>query len=482
MDSQLQNLLDELYSVDPALRSKEKELKEIISVLLKSKPNIVLDEVFRERLRLELQKHSPKPSIFSNIMETGRMKKFNFAFGSGLFLLLIVAAVGLQINRKNQTSQVAESGKIIRVADNAFGGLQNAQSTTGLGGGGPSGAASLKAPSAPNDTNPSIPMPDMRIYNPVTFHYIYKGSDIAIPDKKLEVLKKSDTSFDSSGLASLLNKMNFGMLDFNGFSNLSLDSFTVSQKDGYAINVNPKQGNLNIYAVNQNYVCAKTEAPCTIPPTKITEVPADQELIDAANQFIKDHKINIDNYGKPEVVNDWKIQYEQAADKASVYVPDSGIIVYPLEINGIGVYDQMGNKTGLTVGVNFKSKKVMRLGELDFSNYQSSLYNTETDISKIMTVVENGGVNEYPSYDASAKVEDVELGSPKLQLMMYWNYQNNESTQLYVPALVFPVTKAPASPYFYKKNVIVPIIKDILNAPQPPIRIMNSAPGSAPMK
>ncbi|GAC1413563.1 MAG: hypothetical protein NVSMB66_5720 [Candidatus Doudnabacteria bacterium] len=487
MPPRLQNLLEELYSVDPTLRSREKELKEILLVLLKTKPNIVLDQAFRENLRDELQKHRSRSSMFNNILETSKMKKFNFAFGSILFLLLLATAVNLQINKNKQNqfanSDTTQTGKITKLADNAFGGLTNisiVSSKTGLssgmGGGGP--GASAMAPVVPNDTNPSLPSSKMRIYNPVTFRYIYKGGPIRIPSDKLEVLKKADTSLDPSTLSSLLKKISFGMIDFSGFSDLNLYSYTLSQKDGYVINVNPKQGNLSIYQSQQNYICYESNAPCRLPHPNISEVPSDNELIKISNQFISDNKINISNYAAPEVINDWKISFKDGSGKNSGYIPDFGSIIYPMQINGHSVYDQSGNKIGLNVSINFPTRKVSSLSELDFSNYQSSLYKTETDLSKIMAIVEKGGLDQYPGGDVNSKTEDVQLDAPSIQWLMYWDYKNNESSLLYVPALVFPVKQASPDSNFYKKSVVVPLVQDILNSTRPPIRIMNIGPSS----
>ncbi|MDB4939635.1 MAG: hypothetical protein JWO40_60 [Candidatus Doudnabacteria bacterium] len=518
MNLQLQNLLEELYTLDPTLRTREKELKQIIEVLLKSKPDIKLDQNFRERLRIELQNHQPKQSVFNSINQN-KMKKFNIYFGSALCLLLIAGAVALQANKNKQQLQLANGtmlgeGKIIRLADNAFGSLNNpsagtaantqpvaatplAKSTLQQDVSNSTGSAPSLKPMSPMSlsTPASVPPanPLLRIYQPTELHYIYDGPAITIPSDKLEVLKKTALDLTSTQLNDSLKNLNLGLIDFGTFKNLNVDSFTVSEKDGYSITVDPKAGTINLYAQNQNYgggcaiplaspmASAGTSSsssanaiirPCMESQIKISDVPDDQTLIDAANKFIADHHISLKNYGAPEVVSDWKIQYEQSSDKATFYIPTAGTVLYPAQINGIGVYDQNGNKVGMGVALNFADQKVTSISELNLGNYQSSLYSTETDISKIMAIVEKGGTDTYYPADANAKTEDVQLGSPKLQLMTYWDYQNNNSTELFVPALIFPITKAPADVPIYKKAVVVPIIKDILSALPPPYQIM----------
>jgi hypothetical protein len=514
MDSQLQNLLEELYAVDPALRSKEKELRQIIEVLLKSKPDIQLDPSFREQLRVELQKHIPKEPILNQIKETNYMKRFSIVFGSLLLVALVIGGITLQNNQKKQT-QLADGisigeGKITRLADNAFGTLKSTSVAPDKGAAAqtaatPPASTQVSPQSAPSSammaparglaepTYPPAPstIPSsgkggggpansmMRIYQPVTPHYVYNGPAITIPADKLEVLKRTDQSFNNTQLSDFFKKLNFGVIDFGGFNNLNLDAFTVSEKDGYTINVDTRNASVNIYAPYKGYNCNRF-SPCTVPRRSISDIPSDQSLIDISNQFIADHHINLKNYGTPKVVSYWKNDYQQTTDKANYYIPEVDTVLYPAQINGIGVYDEGGTEVGLTVEI--MNKQISGLSQLDFANYDSSLYPTESDTAKIMSIVEKGGFNSYYGGQPGGKTEDIQLGTPKLQLMTHYEYDANSSTELFVPALVFPVISTPTDPQnYYKKNVVVPIIKSILDSPnQAPIGIMAPAIQSLP--
>ena len=64
--------------------------------------------------------------------------------------------------------------------------------------------------------------------------------------------------------------------------------------------------------------------------------------------------------------------------------------------------------------------------------------------------------------------------------MQYYSYDNNTGTanELYVPALLFPITNASSTPAFsYRQNVIVPLVQEVLNNIGPPIGIMQSGSG-----
>ncbi len=506
MTPQIQNLLEELYAVDPALRSKEKELHRIIEILLKAKPNIMIDESFKQQLRAELQRIQPKRSFLNAITDINRIKSFNYVFGGVLCLLLIIGAVFVQMD-KNKTSNQLAQGRIIKLADNAFGNL-NGQTTTGLGGGNQSlsspvsgsagiaenstqGGAAAPMSLAPSATSKMV-APDMgiggggtgananlRIYQPTAYKYVYSGKPIEIPSNKLEVLKKVPNPTYAQGLIDILRKMKIG-LNLGSFGDLRVDNVSLSENKpgGYTFNIDNLNGNFNIW---QQYIpvdCGTGGMACpTIAPFRAPDVPDDQTMISIANKFLKDHGVDTSHYGKPEVMDNWKIMYLglSAAEQQNFAVPDMGTVIYPLDVNGINVYDQSGNKYGMQVSVSFRTKQVTGMSEFNFSDYQSSLYSTETDTAKIMALVEQGGLDSYQPENPSNVVE-IELGSPSIQLMRYWTYQNGTQQELFVPSIVFPITNTPKDANIYRNAVVVPIIKDILDSHQSPIyRIMEKS-------
>jgi hypothetical protein len=84
-----------------------------------------------------------------------------------------------------------------------------------------------------------------------------------------------------------------------------------------------------------------------------------------------------------------------------------------------------------------------------------------------MELVYNGG--SYPYYDYFVEGEyetvDIELGSPSLELVKIWNYDQTKmiSQELYVPAYVFPIISQSKYNYFYRKNIVIPAVKDFFN-------------------
>ena len=145
-------------------------------------------------------------------------------------------------------------------------------------------------------------------------------------------------------------------------------------------------------------------------------------------------------------------------------------MLYPLKINNQIVYNEGGNKEGLNLAIHIKYKKVYSLHNLTSQNYQSSMYKTETDINKILDIARRGGRNVY-TYQNNQKVIEVKIGTPTLSYVKIWQYNNNQNDELLVPAFIFPILEKPAVNYFYKDNIIVPLISDMLDSDNNP-RVM----------
>ena len=199
-------------------------------------------------------------------------------------------------------------------------------------------------------------------------------------------------------------------------------------------------------------------------PLKLANLPADDKIIAAADKFMSDFGISVAGYGQPFVQNDWRMNYESQPSTADVYAPDSLTVIYPLKLNGREVFDESGNKSGLSVNVSVRDMVATGVWGLASQQYQSSAYDTEKDSSRLIGIAENGGFRQYRYFDENARnMKQVELGTPTLAYVRMWMYKDNASEELFVPAYIFPITKKPAGIYLYQQNIIVPVIKDILD-------------------
>ena len=84
----------------------------------------------------------------------------------------------------------------------------------------------------------------------------------------------------------------------------------------------------------------------------------------------------------------------------------------------------------------------------------------ETDTDKILEVAKSG--QRKFNFDNPTKIFEFELGTPKQALMRVYNYENGISKQFLAPCLIFPVTKTPDDAGYYQENIVVPLVKELL--------------------
>jgi hypothetical protein len=505
MHNQLENILADLYQSDPSLKQHDQVLRKLVVELLELKPNTHFDESFRQELRRKLmalaETQESKPSLTSKFM-----KRFQIVGAGVAVVALLIASVWYLNDIKNPASNLTTmfSGpKITRAGDNAFGSLANLSENNRnqSGGGGTGNNVVPMAADSAAETGIGMGTPsDAKMIAPeqsVNFKYIYKGEELTLVQDKVDVLKRQKNQI-MGGLGDFVSQISMGLIDVNSFNNTQVQSvtFVEDRENGYIVNVNTSEGTVNI---NENWAKwpSLTVPACAVPLSSIdrgcpeprriniSEVPADQVLIDAANAFLDSHSISRTAYGEPFVNNDWRVQYERTADKSDYWIPDMMNVVYPLTIDGQQIHDEGGNLTGMNVSVRFTPEvRVSGVWELATQNYQSSSYQGEIDVTRIMGLVEKGGFRNYYYSDPKARTVEVELGTPEVSYVKLWNYSGGVNEELLVPALIFPITKEPAdigANYWYRKNIVIPLVKEILdNENNDPVRIMPAAGATEP--
>lgn len=517
-------ILADLYALDPALKKHEAELATLIQQLLLAKPDTKFDEGFARRLHSQLESaQKNQPSMIQNY--TVSMKKMMYTlFGSAavvaaaLLITIFSGKVAVPTNRLLSLSSADKRAQTVstrRLAANAFGSLTGSSAVGEKG-------ASATAPMAPllnSQAADTAPAPAtakmmapafgggdvatgvansamiMRPYYPYTF--VYKGGDIALPDKNVDVHRRVKPSDGRSDLASALSGVSIGGFTVGSFAGSSLMSFELKQPgaDGYTISVQLGEGTASI----------SRSTPFTIMPVPVPMMenakpsadnellPADSELVAIATQFLNSHGVDMSQYGAAIVQNDWQnvmpvdtisarpqTAPAQKVSALRVYFPQSITVLFPRKLNGTIVYDQGGSQTGITVNVNTQNKVVESVWGIQTTDYESSAYQAVTDVKKILEIAERGGV--YGSgYPADAEARAIELGSPERVYMVYYKYNNTSNEELLVPALRFPVTKVPDGVYYYQKSIVVPLVAELLDQNQNPgpIMYMNGAAGAS---
>lgn len=488
MNQHIQTVLDELYQLDPELRTQEAELLPILTKLLETKPDAEPDDAFVQRLRVMLRdkaalQPSPSRSLFSFLT----MPSLNYAVTGAVLGAVITGPVVYGIMQSGGISTLPATGEkgtalfsysVEDAGNRAFGDLSTVAEGTAYGrsqgGGGMGGAPGIDAAVPMNADVPAGSSVDQKImpFPPgelTQYNLKFEGEMPALSAGQIEVLKRQK-GVSSADVATIMRSFNTGLIDLGTFRNARADmiSFYQDAPFGYVTTVSFREGNISINANWEKW--PHPEAECRDEACfqrmrlKINDVPSDDAILGVAESFVREHGIDLSQYGEPEVDNLWRRNYEQTPDKNQFYIPDQIRVIYPLLVEGKPVYDEGGAKSGISIGVNIREKKVADAWGIMDQKYLKSAYPAVTDAAKITAYLENQGKMDTSWMPEGTKVKnvDVTLGTPELGYVKMYNYENNQSEELIVPALVFPVTNVPAGEIYYRDSVTVPLAADIL--------------------
>ncbi len=457
MKTPMNTFLAELYEIDPGLRAHEADIIPLIDKLLKNDPATSPDPAFVAQLRTQLRERAHTMNeapaagfTWSNVL---------YGLSGALAVLVILPVMYLGwTNGKNDATETMSDGALFgysveEAGDNAFGPLKGITPGAGgarnqSGGGGMGGDAAVTNP-APMAAEGSAAMDygttdidstglttgKMIAPGPMyQYEYVYDGELTGLADT-VSVYKR-DPSGSTIPMSALASRLNLGTINLESFRNMNVESVSFSQNVpyGYQMYVNLRDGTLGINAQWDQWPQSKcqTEACYRAQQVKIGDIPADDQLIAIARSFVGEHGVDLSQYGEPEVDNAWRVQYEAAPDKSTMYVPETMRVVFPLLIDGKPAYDQGGAKNGISVGVQVKEKKVMDVWGISNRTYLKSDYAGVTDAALIKSFInktDKWAMDPMPRAGGTeVRTGKVILGEPTLAHAMYYSYKDNLSS------------------------------------------------------
>lgn len=488
MKHSIKQFLADLYEIDPSLRAHEAELKPLLEKLIAEDPSSAPDSAFVEKLRMQLRAHA---ASIEEEPAASLWQRFGYLFSAGLTAAVIIPVAVVMTNQQPLTPGTPLfSNSVQATGKNAFGNLGELAAANAplgspdarsmrpqSGGGGPeNGTTSAIAPYGMGGGGGDAKM--IMPWNPVLFNYVYSGA-IADLNSTVSVYKRQFNPIKVP-MSTLADRLNLGGINMGSFDGMNIDSvsFTQQTKYGYSMYVNLRDGSLNIDANYEQWPQSQcqTEECWKNQQVKIGDVLKDSDAIAIAQSFAKDHGIDLSIYGEPELDNSWRRDYDRATDKTLVYIPDQQRVIFPQLIDGKAVYDQSGLKTGLSISINVKEKRVMNVYGLGDHSYLKSDYAGVTDqaaIQKFLSSVDNynyyvdpaANVREGGAQDAATKKVTVVLGTPTVSYAMYYRYTNQRNDELLIPSLVFPVdhVEGDTANAYYRQQVVVPLSQEMLD-------------------
>lgn len=425
------------------------------------------------------------------IINFNHMNKLVYSFYGAIATILVVVTAfasiygsghgetknDLVVNSKVANAPKPKFSKLSQLAFGPLGGISSAGVSTPMGMGGgtgvaDSGAISTKARQAAEVSSPASGGVDGKMIMPPfegkAYKFVYKGQELKLENAQLDVVKRVKGTEIGVDAKNLISNLNLSFVDLNTFPDQKIQNLNFIQKGdfGYITSLSLDEGIVSIYQNWETWPSGRcgSDSKCYESlRVNLGDMPTDEELIAIANQFISEHAIDRSGYGDPEVNTDWRRQYEAVSDKSTYYFPDGVEVVYPLKIDGKFVYDEYNAaKTGLSVYVQVKDRKVNNVNNLTTQVYNTSAYDMETDAQKIIAYAEKGGSGGV-MYWGENKIEDLELSDPEMVYVRQYVYRDNQNYELYVPAMYFPIKNLPKDPNFNRKAVIIPLAKDILD-------------------
>jgi len=468
MNKEIQNILNDLYAIDFNFKKFEPELIKIINELTALKPETLFDETFKQELKIKLISRAQELS--SQKKRFNLTKKLYYFYGA-LALIILLVMPGYYLLKPNTTT-IMFNQSIEQLDERAFGSLLaiNDQAPQVLGFGGGGGMAKTENSSIDVNQIRSQSGGGMGIPNPdwISYKYIYSGENLEIPANTMTVYKKNRGLSDNINFSFFLKQFNFDNLDLAQFSNAKVKSLNLAEEIPFGLEaqINFDEGsislNANYFMWPNPYENCRDENCYNQNVLKIEQVPSDNELIQIAKQFIQKYNISLQDYGEPFVNNLWKEEQTFVSDNNYAYIPEEISVIFPEMLNNQSIYDSGGNKQGINIGINIRNKKVSGLYNLTAKNFQSSNYSTAS-LETILNSAKQGGLNGL-YYNESNNIIEITLGTPELALIKTWQQEPNKnySNEIIAPAYIFPIINPPEGFDYWRKNIIVPLIEDLV--------------------
>lgn len=482
IEMKAQEIIKDLLLLDPDLKNIEVELNKLVINFINNKPNVIINEEFKEALKIKIMKEAQvlkeeceaKKIVFDKRVF---IRKLSFSFAA-LALAVIIIFPGINLIKGNTSfldinTQRNKEISISKLEDGVFGILASRDFPLRE-----ENRALLNGHSLMTlDLNDSEITKYKETLSP-QFKYVYEGDDLLsiVPQtEKIDIYKRDKMSFNNlstlNSITSLLNK-SINLKKFkNNKTKITRVNLSEDKDFGYDINLNFAQGSLFLSQNRDKWPQAgaqcEDEACYLANQFKYDELLSNEESIAIAEEFLLNLGVNKNNYAEAVINYDFHEVYKNSENKKDLYIPEETIITFPFIIDGKEVKDENANPYGLIVSVNSRYKKVTELSNFYFSNFESSAYEAIRDTDLIKKIVEQGGRDVYQLPSNSNEIEEIiiSLGTPSLILskqdMTNDGYENSE--ELFIPALSFPVLElSRKTDLFTKKYIIIPLVKELI--------------------
>ena len=110
MEEKINEILNDLYKLDPSFRQHESKLRDLIVKLLQAKPDTKFDYHFAQSLRTQLLRQAPKPAFAKEVVAIKHRFSQRLSFiGATVAVVLVLFATTLYVNdRRSEERRVGK--------------------------------------------------------------------------------------------------------------------------------------------------------------------------------------------------------------------------------------------------------------------------------------------------------------------------------------------------------------------------------------
>ena len=467
MENNIKNILDELYKIDPNLREKEENLIKIIEEMIILKPNIKVNQNFKNELREKLysqivtkkyQKTNNKPNIWqilTYIFGWVWIAAFSFIF-INKDLILNTEVINTKISEKtdNKTSVSTASLPLKTTKDEnkdieikKIDKLENKKIENIT----PKPKAKIEnniwsletkdnLENTQNDISTSnlesnIPESDMALDSVQTEQYkvqwVFWSTNSLVQNNTKYVFSWSlnDILKSQMDVYSQIKTKNNTFIENKDIdlTHSNLDSLVYSQnnENWYYITIDNKN---NYIRIEKNYEYWKSQNNEDLNLTN-------EDILKTANDFLNTFKINTQNYWS------WIIQKDSLESNYNTQKE----VTYPFIIDWKKILLEDWSYKWIKITVDLKENKVISMYWLDLNNYIKTLYDVENNEENILKSLNKNTTND------DKNLEIINLSNPKIEYISKYMSLNWVNKEYLIPAITFEKQ--------WSDKLIIPLVK-----------------------
>ncbi len=456
-NNEINKIVQELAEIDKDFAENKDKLYDIIASFVEVKPDIQIDKEFRNRLKNKLKKRTQLDTLNYLEQKQSSISWFQRIFGSFAFGTVIsIVVFGVYLSSIGSYENNDKTNYSVRQKSWVNLGLEisytnqnlnvnklwtKEQSTPWVG-----GSEMLESKSQDmaiqSSSIPTEPEFLGGYYSNYKYEYVWEG--IQIPEDLLVYEHETNWGF-SDQLWGILSVLDIDSIDLDMFEDLSVESISLKQKNGYRININSKKWHVDIIW-NGNNDLNRNE----YDNFDLDDVMSKDQLVSNVNKFLDEYNIDIsDSYNEIVLDDSWKENLHKSSERA--YIPKTARLVFPIDLEGYEVYDLWGKPEGLQVAYNMVTDKVTSFGPLKsiyLKAFESNMY------SSIKPLVDKINSKNWQSMDKDITVQ---LENAKLVYTSMYRYDQGRQIQYYVPAVYFD-TNTESQDIWLPDSMVLPLV------------------------